>query len=77
MQPCLIFAGESFEFNPEHKQAKSLLLDLFRGRLVEGLNLMVPFSHPYLITSHSLFDIVYQSLETLDSPTRLQLSLAL
>ena len=35
-----MFAGEQFEHDPEFRQAKSVLLDLLRGRVVDGFNLM-------------------------------------
>ena len=40
-QPCMIFAGEQFENNADFKLAKSMLLDMFRGRVVEKINLKV------------------------------------
>jgi len=41
LQPCFVFAGEQFQHDPDFKQAKSVLLDLFRGQVVEGFNLTV------------------------------------
>ena len=41
MQPCFIFAGEQFEHDQELKHVKSLLLDLFRGHIVTGIDLLV------------------------------------
>jgi len=38
-KPCFVFAGEQFQHDPDFKQAKSVLLDLFRGQVVEGFNL--------------------------------------
>ncbi|KAK9824979.1 hypothetical protein WJX81_002634 [Elliptochloris bilobata] len=38
-KPCFVFVGEQFDNVPEFKLAKSLLLDMFRGRLVDGINL--------------------------------------
>ena len=38
-KPSFIFAGEAFESNPALKQTKSLLLDFFRGRQIESVNL--------------------------------------
>ena len=35
-----MFAGEQFEHDPDFRQAKSVLLDLLRGRVVDGFNLM-------------------------------------
>ena len=35
-----------FEHDPEFKQAKSMLVDLLRGRVVDGLNLMVGLLPP-------------------------------
>ena len=39
LQPCMVFAGEQFENDPDFKLAKSILLDMFRGRVVEKINL--------------------------------------
>ncbi|KAL4529969.1 hypothetical protein Ndes2437B_g08502 [Nannochloris sp. 'desiccata'] len=38
-KPSFIFVGEAFESNPVLKQTRSLLLDYFRGRQIEHLNL--------------------------------------
>ena len=38
-KPCLFFAGGAFESDPALATAKSLLLDLFRGRAVSKINL--------------------------------------
>lgn len=38
-KPSFIFVGEAFESNPELKQVRSLLLDYFRGRQIEHVNL--------------------------------------
>lgn len=38
-KPSLVFIGEDFETKPELKQMKSLLTDLFRGQVIETLNL--------------------------------------
>ncbi|CAK0787375.1 hypothetical protein CVIRNUC_010595 [Coccomyxa viridis] len=38
-KPCMVFAGEQFENNADFKLAKSMLLDMFRGRVVEKINL--------------------------------------
>ena len=51
LQPCFIFRGEQFENDEEFKQAKSMLLDLFRGQVVTGLNLMVSTPHPKPLSS--------------------------
>ena len=42
-----VFAGEQFENNADFKLAKSMLLDMFRGRVVEKINLKVysPWRH--------------------------------
>ena len=40
-QPCMVFAGEQFENDADFKLAKSMLLDMFRGRVVEKINLKV------------------------------------
>ena len=55
-QPCFVFVGEQFDNVPEFRLAKSLLLDVFRGRVVDGINLKVRkfvpterwFCHPYI-----------------------------
>lgn len=39
VQPAFVFAGDQFESDPELKLAKSMLLDFFRGRTVEHINL--------------------------------------
>ena len=36
-----MFAGHQFEADPQLRLCKSMLLDLFRGRIVEGINLKV------------------------------------
>ncbi len=42
----MVFAGEQFENEPDFKLAKSMLLDMFRGRVVDKINLKVqPFTH--------------------------------
>lgn len=38
-KPCFVFAGDGFETEPVLKQARSLLLDFFRGRQVQSVNL--------------------------------------
>ena len=38
-KPCLFFAGGAFESDPAMAAARSLLLDLFRGRVVSKINL--------------------------------------
>ena len=38
-QPCFVFAGEQFENDADFRLAKSMLLDMFRGRLVDNINL--------------------------------------
>lgn len=38
-KPCLFFAGGAFESDPAAAAARSLLLDLFRGRAVSKINL--------------------------------------
>jgi hypothetical protein len=35
-QPCIVFLGEKFESVPALSQARSLLLDIFRGEQVGG-----------------------------------------
>ena len=50
VQPCMVFAGEQFENDPDFKLAKSMLLDMFRGRVVEKINLKVQ-ALPQLISA--------------------------
>lgn len=38
-KPAFIFVGEAFESHGQLKQVKSLLLDFFRGRQIESINL--------------------------------------
>ncbi|PSC75116.1 ribosome production factor 2-like protein [Micractinium conductrix] len=38
-KPCFVFVGDVFEADPVMRQVKSLLLDYFRGRQVESINL--------------------------------------
>eukprot|EP00271_Cylindrocystis_brebissonii_P000438 TRINITY_DN10523_c0_g2_i1.p1 TRINITY_DN10523_c0_g2~~TRINITY_DN10523_c0_g2_i1.p1 ORF type:complete len:356 (+),score=85.29 TRINITY_DN10523_c0_g2_i1:249-1316(+) len=38
-KPCIVFLGADFEAKPELLQLKSILLDFFRGEVVETLNL--------------------------------------
>lgn len=38
-KPCFVFVGDVFEADPAMRQVKSLLLDYFRGRQVESINL--------------------------------------
>lgn len=45
MQPAFVFAGDAFETDPELKLAKSMLLDFFRGRTVEHINLKASSEH--------------------------------
>ena len=40
-QPCFVFAGEQFENDGSFKLAKGMILDMFRGRLIESINLKV------------------------------------
>ncbi len=40
-QPAIVFAGELFEKEPALGQARSLLLDFFRGRQISNLALKV------------------------------------
>ena len=39
LQPCMLFAGSVFESSPAHRLAKSVLLDTFRGRVVDSIDL--------------------------------------
>ncbi|XP_002737014.1 ribosome production factor 2 homolog, partial [Saccoglossus kowalevskii] len=38
-KPCLVFSGEPFEQDTEHKRLKSLLVDFFRGPVVTNVRL--------------------------------------
>ncbi|XP_072178961.1 ribosome production factor 2 homolog [Diadema setosum] len=38
-KPCLIFTGEAFENDPDLQRVKSLLIDFFRGPVVEAVRL--------------------------------------
>lgn len=38
-KPCFVFAGAEFESRPELARLKELLLDFFRGQVVESINL--------------------------------------
>ena len=40
MQPCFLFVGERFDAHPDFKLAKHLLMDIFRGEVVDELNLV-------------------------------------
>ena len=40
-QPAFVFAGHQFDADPQLRLCKSMLLDLFRGRIVESINLKV------------------------------------
>lgn len=52
VQPCFAFVGEQFESDSDFRLAKSMLLDFFRGRLVESINLKVSsFEDCELLTS--------------------------
>lgn len=55
-QPCFAFVGEQFESDPDFRLAKSMLLDLFRGRLVESINLKVRPLMPPLLPPCALWD---------------------
>ena len=46
-QPCFVFAGEQFENDARFRLAKSMILDMFRGRLIESINLKVRCSRSY------------------------------
>ena len=48
VQPCFVFVGEGFESNPDLRMAKSLLLDFFRGRQIDAINLKVRSQNPLL-----------------------------
>jgi len=48
LQPCFVFVGDGFDSNSELKMAKSLLLDFFRGRQIDAINLKV---HTALLAS--------------------------
>lgn len=53
LQPCIVFAGEQFENDADFKLAKSMLLDMFRGRVVEKINLKV-YSLGVIVWRHQL-----------------------
>ncbi|XP_074655618.1 ribosome production factor 2 homolog [Tubulanus polymorphus] len=38
-KPCLLFAGEPFETDHEHQRLKNLLIDFFRGPVVDNIRL--------------------------------------
>eukprot|EP00163_Fabomonas_tropica_P028544 TRINITY_DN5835_c0_g1_i2.p1 TRINITY_DN5835_c0_g1~~TRINITY_DN5835_c0_g1_i2.p1 ORF type:complete len:289 (+),score=67.43 TRINITY_DN5835_c0_g1_i2:258-1124(+) len=38
-KPCILFQGEQFNVDPELIKIRSLLLDVFRGRIVDNINL--------------------------------------
>ena len=38
-KPCFVFAGQEFDSKPEYQTLKSMLLDLFRGQVVDKINL--------------------------------------
>ncbi|KAK3735825.1 hypothetical protein QZH41_019922, partial [Actinostola sp. cb2023] len=38
-KPCLLFTGEAFETDTEYKRLKNLLIDLFRGSVIEQVRL--------------------------------------
>lgn len=40
-KPCFVFAGQDFETKAEYECLKSMLLDMFRGRVVDNINLKV------------------------------------
>ena len=40
-QPAFVFAGHQFDSDAQLRLCKSMLLDLFRGRIVENINLKV------------------------------------
>ena len=39
-KPCLVFAGEPFEVDEKHRLLKNMVLDIFRGRVVDNINLV-------------------------------------
>lgn len=39
VKPCLVFSGEPFDQDHEHKRLKSLLIDFFRGPVVSNIRL--------------------------------------
>lgn len=58
-KPCFAFVGDGFENEPRLKQSKSLLLDFFRGRQVDALNLM-GLDRVILITHTSANTILFR-----------------
>lgn len=51
-KPCLVFAGEAFENREEFRLAKSILLDMLKGREVSLLNLKALDSCYVVIAVH-------------------------
>eukprot|EP00003_Mantamonas_plastica_P012779 TRINITY_DN2274_c0_g2_i6.p1 TRINITY_DN2274_c0_g2~~TRINITY_DN2274_c0_g2_i6.p1 ORF type:complete len:519 (-),score=112.44 TRINITY_DN2274_c0_g2_i6:169-1725(-) len=49
-KPCMVFVGEEFETNEEFALAKNLLLDMFRGRVVDSVDL-VGIDYVYVVTA--------------------------
>lgn len=39
IKPCFVFLGSAFESSPVHRQLKLVLLDFFRGTVVDSINL--------------------------------------
>ena len=38
-KPCFVFAGQEFETKTDYAALKSMILDIFRGRVVDRINL--------------------------------------
>jgi ribosome production factor 2 len=38
-KPCFVFAGQEFDTQPAYGMVKSMLLDMFRGKVVDSVNL--------------------------------------
>ncbi|XP_013385183.1 ribosome production factor 2 homolog isoform X1 [Lingula anatina] len=49
-KPCLLFAGEAFENEPEYQRLKNLLIDFFRGPVIENIRL-AGLEHVLLFTT--------------------------
>ncbi|WAR07086.1 RPF2-like protein [Mya arenaria] len=48
-KPCLMFAGEQFDTDPELKRLKNMLIDFFRGEVVKNIRLQ-GLEHVVMVT---------------------------
>ena len=71
-QPCFVFVGEQFDNVPEFRLAKSLLLDVFRGRVVDGINLKVRNTVPAELCLKPFMEYLLSAFCMLWSQTLLQ-----